>query len=319
MSKIINAFYGTFNVYVDVTAIIQNKIRVGRHIINVNNTTMGADPAPGQEKQLMITYSNYRTDIVPENSNYIWIDDDNQFKSLGFIICRCVKNLAHSFLWVECYRCIRKYYDNKIIIIDDNSNQNLIKNIPLVNTTIIKSEFYGSGEILPYYYFYHLKPFDQAVILHDNMFINKKINFGLKSGIKFLWHFNGLQYSNNSREMELIRCLKNNNNLLKLYSSGRWAGCFGAACVINYNFLNTLIRKYDLFRLIPHIRTRDDRMAFERIIGLLATAENQLLGDNGSFFGSIFNHPLNFSLTYNLYKSSNLYSNNYMTKVWSGR
>ena len=44
----------------------------------------------------------------------------------GFIILRHVNEKEHDNYWKTCYRTIRKFYNNPILIIDDNSNQ--IKN-----------------------------------------------------------------------------------------------------------------------------------------------------------------------------------------------
>ena len=59
---------------------------------------------------------------------------------LGFIILRCVKTEKSVDMWIHCYDCIRKYYpENKILIIDDNSDYKLIKNKKLYKTLIIQS------------------------------------------------------------------------------------------------------------------------------------------------------------------------------------
>ena len=43
--------------------------------------------------------------------------------SLGFIIIRHVNSKISDYYWKECYTCIRKFYDNPIVIIDDSSNK----------------------------------------------------------------------------------------------------------------------------------------------------------------------------------------------------
>ena len=60
-----------------------------------------------------------------------------------FVILRHVtKDLDDSCeIWKECYKSIRLFYSNKIIIIDNNSDYSIIKNnIELDNCEIIKSE-----------------------------------------------------------------------------------------------------------------------------------------------------------------------------------
>tara|TARA_R110000851_G_scaffold169164_3_gene315317 strand:- start:247 stop:495 length:249 start_codon:yes stop_codon:yes gene_type:complete len=77
-------------------------------------------------------------------------------KTLGFIILRYVKDTQSSKFWISSHQYIRKFYkDNKIIIIDDNSDYTFIDEDyqnSLENTSIIKSEFPKRGELLPYYY-----------------------------------------------------------------------------------------------------------------------------------------------------------------------
>jgi len=64
------------------------------------------------------------------------------------------------------------------MIIDDNSNRAFVnnRNVNMRNCDVVHSEFPGRGEILPYYYFYKKQPFSKAVVLHDSVFIQKKID-----------------------------------------------------------------------------------------------------------------------------------------------
>ena len=98
--------------------------------------------------------------------------------NVGFIILRHVKSKFTDRYWKYSYDSIRKFYpENKIVIIDDNSKQQFLTNKKLYKTQIIKSEFPGRGELLPYYYYSKKKFFDTAVIIHDSVFINKKLDF----------------------------------------------------------------------------------------------------------------------------------------------
>ena len=97
----------------------------------------------------------------------------------GFIITRNVVSEKTNKYWNQCVLCIRRFYPNKkIVIIDDNSNQQFVnaffdyKNIEVVN-----SVFKGRGELLPYYYFLKNRYFENAVIIHDSVFFHKRINF----------------------------------------------------------------------------------------------------------------------------------------------
>ena len=73
---------------------------------------------------------------------------------LGFIILRHVNSKLTNKYWIECYERIRKFYpENKIVIIDDNSNDTFLTQKSLYKTKIIKSDYSKRGELLPYYYY----------------------------------------------------------------------------------------------------------------------------------------------------------------------
>jgi|TARA_Y100000389_G_scaffold77054_1_gene73802 hypothetical protein len=92
-------------------------------------------------------------------------------------LSRRINNESTNKDWIHCYKSIRHYYpENKILIIDDNSNYKYITNEVLYKTRIIKSEYPGRGELLPYFYYLHNKEFDSALIIHDSVFINKKVD-----------------------------------------------------------------------------------------------------------------------------------------------
>jgi len=97
----------------------------------------------------------------------------------GFIITRYVNSEKTNKYWNRSIQCIKKFYpDKKIVIIDDNSNQNYVKaDFDYKNVEIIHSEYPCRGELLPYYYFFKQRFFRNAIILHDSVFFHRKINF----------------------------------------------------------------------------------------------------------------------------------------------
>ena len=99
--------------------------------------------------------------------------------SFGFIITRHVNSKSTNKYWNHTVKILRTLYPNtKIIIIDDNSNKTFVKaHFNYKNIEIIKSEFPGRGELLPYYYYIKNKFFENAIILHDSVFFHKRINF----------------------------------------------------------------------------------------------------------------------------------------------
>jgi len=224
-------------------------------------------------------------------------------ESYGFIITRHVNSEKTNKYWNKCVRCIRTFYPfKKIIIIDDNSNQNFIKaDFQYSNIEIIQSEFHGRGELLPYYYFYKNHFFDNAVIIHDSIFFHKRINFEKLVGVKVLplWHFEAdkenisktIIISNKlTNQREIQKKLTLNDNILGL-NHQHWYGCFGVQSFINYNFLRYIEKKYNVFNLLSIIKNREDRCSLERIFGaIFYTEENHNLTRMKSLFGNIFNN-----------------------------
>ena len=233
---------------------------------------------------------------------------------LGFIIIRHVNSKISDLYWKECYTCIRKFYDNPIIIIDDGSNHFLNENIKLTKCTIIyDKEHKGAGEILPYYYFHKLKPFDTAVIIHDSVFIQSKIDFNTDT-ITFLWSFeHWASHAILNEISELSKNLDYHSELSEMYHK-QWKGCFGCMSVIKWDFLNTLNNKHKLFDILPKIKNRADRQLIERIIALISY-NNTKMGE--SKFGDIHEY-ITWGTTFIEYLTKD-YSKYPIMKVWTGR
>ena len=221
----------------------------------------------------------------------------------GFILTRHVNSEVTNKYWNQSVKLIRTHYPlRKIIIIDDNSNQNFVNaDFKYSNIEIIQSEFHGRGELLPYYYFYKNHFFDNAVIIHDSIFFHKRINFEKLIGLKVLplWHFEADKENINKtiiisnklkNQIEIQKKLSLNDNILGL-NHQKWYGCFGVQSFINYNFLKYIEKKYNLFNLLSIVKNREDRCTLERIFGaIFYTEENHNLTKMKSLFGNIFNN-----------------------------
>ena len=252
-----------------------------------------------------------------ENEN---TENENTNK-LGFIILRNVYNTITNEYWKECFRCIRKFYpNNRVLIIDDNSDKQFVTNEVLNNTMIIESEFRKRGEFLPYYYYLRTNFCEKVVILHDSMYIKKYINFyDIVDEYNFLIYFD-LFYINDSAcyqsQLNLLRAL-NNKNLNKFYNKkeqGLWNGCFGSMTAISYNFLKQIDEEFRFIQMIPYITTRVERCAFERIIGCML----QYKCKKSSLFGHV-NTNCDWSLDFNKYKQNMYDSKKPIIKVFTGR
>jgi hypothetical protein len=223
--------------------------------------------------------------------------------TFGFIITRHVTSEITNQYWNECIRCIRKYYPfitTKIVVIDDNSDQQFVSaTYEYKNVIYVQSEFPGRGELLPYYYFYKNHYFDKAVIIHDSVFIQTKINFNkINLPVLPLWHFENEKKENLHNSLRIVNVLKNNYKIQEMlhdknkyeilsFNNQNWYGCFGVQCMIHYDFLNSLQTKYGVFNMLTNIQCRPDRCCLERIMGILFALEYPLLNKFPSLLGNI--------------------------------
>lgn len=253
----------------------------------------------------------------------------------GFIITRHVNSEITNKYWNQSVKLIRSIYPlRQIVIIDDNSNQEFVKSdFDYKNLTIIQSEFPQRGELLPYYYYLKYKWFPNAVIIHDSLFIHKKILFDKFSlPVLPLWHHN-YDKENIHNILRITYGLKNNNVLIQKihkkeeivinlgFSDDKFNLCFGGQCYIKLGFLEKIELKYGISNLVNFIHNRTDRCSLERILGLLFCQEYPRLLKIHSLFGDIMKSPRAFNYNYNDYdndiKQRKIISP--FVKVWTGR
>jgi|SaaInlStandDraft_4_1057021.scaffolds.fasta_scaffold01651_2 hypothetical protein len=277
--------------------------------VNISDVSDASDTS-----DIYVKYDHNGNRCILNNTNYL-----TNISDFGFIMLRHVDSITCDQYWKECYSCIRKYYDDIIVIIDDNSNVDCIDDaFEMINVIVITSEFgYPHGEILPYYYYYSLHLFDKALILHDSMFINKYIDYRNQQE-KFIWHFNGL-YEDYAYEQLLLSKLDHSVELLALHKNLKeWKGCFGCCGIVNYVTVKHFNDKYKLFNILDHIYTRSHRSCFERIIALLYHHSKIV---NDSLNGSIWQFKGNFKFGYDDYKNNKYieHENYNIIKIWTGR
>jgi hypothetical protein len=254
----------------------------------------------------------------------------------GFIITRHVNSLITNKYWNQCVKLIRTFYPFKqIIIIDDNSNQSFVSaDCNYKNIEIIQSEYPKRGELLPYLYFLKYKWFDNAVIMHDSVFIHKRIPFELFTyPVLPLWHhaydkdnLQNLQricsnLKNNLVLRQKLNLSNSNINILGLNDNDKFNLCFGVQSYINLHFLEMLENKYNITNLTSVIKNRSDRCGLERIMGLLFCQEYPKLKQKGSVFGNIHRHHRAFKYNYNNYLQdlNKKKACGPFVKVWTGR
>jgi hypothetical protein len=253
--------------------------------------------------------------------------------SWGFIITRHVNSENTNKYWNHSVKLIRRLYPyTKIVIIDDNSNQNLVKaEFNYTNVEIIQSEFHGRGELLPYYYYIKHKFFNNAVILHDSVFLHKRINFRALQNEKVIpfWYFNA-DNEDIFKTLKITEKLKNsyiiqqklsiNDNILGM-PINKWYGCFGCQAYINHDFLLQLEQKYNITNLVGAIQNRVDRCCLERILGCIFFTENPNLFRKKALFGDIMKHQKWGNLSFDKYiiQLKNGLLPSHIIKVWTGR
>jgi hypothetical protein len=253
----------------------------------------------------------------------------------GFIMTRYVKSEITNQYWNQSIKCIRMFYPNtKIIIIDDYSDYDFVKaDHEYKNIEIIQSDYKGRGELLPYYYFYKNKFFENAVIIHDSIFFHKRVNFEklVNFDVLPLWHFTQ-DKENVSNSLSLISRLNNyyllqknltlSDELLFIGSNNKWNGCFGVQSYINHEFLRKIVNKYNLLTLLDKVKSRPDRCCLERIFGLIFNIESPMAKKYRSLFGNIHSYNKAFDYTFDKYKYDLTVKKKIpksIIKVWSGR
>lgn len=251
----------------------------------------------------------------------------------GFIITRHVNSTNTNRYWNQCVKLIRTFYPFKqIIVIDDNSNQQFVKQaFPYKNLTIINSQFPGRGEILPYYYLLKYRWFPSAVILHDSCFVHRRIPFEtFNFNVLPFWH-HIYDKENLDNLIRISSSLKNNNQLIQKlkgndinilgFNKDNFNLVFGCQCYIKLSFLELLENKYNITNLVNVIHNRPDRCSLERILGLLFSQEYTKLNKINSLFGDIIVKNKSFAYSYEQYQrdlseKKVLYP---FVKVWTGR
>jgi hypothetical protein len=173
----------------------------------------------------------------------------------------------------------------------------------------VEGEYPGRGELLPYLYYLKHKLFDIAVVLHDSVFVNKYIDFNVEK-YKMLWQFEH-DWDQVQDETPMIQ-LFNDPELCKFYTNkSLWKGCFGGMSVITHDYLTRVNQVHPLHLLLDKVKTRYNRMSFERVIAALLqyhSMQPSLLGDIHTY--------CNFS---GRFEDRHVVSHLPLIKVWTGR
>lgn len=247
----------------------------------------------------------------------------------GFVLTRHVNSNVTNMYWNEACKSIRKVYpDVPIMVVDDNSDPAfLYTDIPLDGITVVQSEYKGRGEILAYYYFWTLRPFDKAVVIHDSVFIQHKIRAILDpvlaslQTVRFCWYFSHI-YDAPDVETFFIRCTESSvvDDWAHFHNQKRekWLGCFGVMSVVTHGFIDMLQQKHHFFKILDHVFSRNERYNIERVFASVCCMEDELACD--ALFGNIFDHPKSFDYNWEDYERGIYNPDRHpVLKLWTGR
>lgn len=246
--------------------------------------------------------------------------------NLGFVVLRHVISEETNEYWNECVKRINYFYPLRtIVIIDDNSKKEFIKDLYIhKNISIYESIYHKRGELLPFLYFIKYHWFNKMIFIHDSCFFHKRISFEkINFPILPFWHFLP-DYEQTNNIYSQLNSLKYSHELLSFFEKKdvflsrikEWNGIFGLMCIIDYEFLNRINQKYNLFNLINNVTTREQRCGLERSLSIVFYKEYSLLKFNPSLLGNIFSYGI-WNLSYSEYKKKKY--NLPLVKVWTGR
>ena len=237
-------------------------------------------------------------------------------ETIGFIILRNVRCSPTDRYWKRSYKSVRRFYPhNPIVIIDDASNYKYVDTAferKLRNCVIVRGEYPGRGELLPYLYYSKYKFFDKAVIIHDSVFINSVIDTNTQ-GYKFIWHFSdeGSKILRREWEKDILKHATVSRQFTEVYRDvSRWNGCFGCMSIVEHSYLLNVARHCDLLSLVPVIRERKNRECCERILACMLCVG----GKRPPLLGSIHDY-CPWGIKYGVDEDSTLP----IIKVWTGR
>lgn len=204
-------------------------------------------------------------------------------------ILRHINSDSTNKYWKLNYDFIRENYkDIKITIIDDSSNELFLnEDNKYTDVEFIYTEYNRSGEVLPYYYYLNKSEDTKkkyAIFIHDGVFIIGKIH-ELITEDEFtpLWSFESRieMYKplkvQNIKEIINEKATEKNKLIDRFNNFDSWRGVFGGMAIVSKDYIKKINERMDIKSLFDKINTREWRMAFERIVGILNEENNESL------------------------------------------
>lgn len=145
------------------------------------------------------------------------------------------------------------------------------------NTVVINSTLPPNrGELLPFYYLFMRRFSQNAVFIHDTVFLNSPIDskYLNTSTYHYLWTVRDSNEANQILEQRPSRILAMMDGGKELESlrqrADKWDICFGGMVVINLDFITQMFSDNNHLQvLIEAVDSRRGREAFERVVGVL--------------------------------------------------
>lgn len=220
-----------------------------------------------------------------------------------FIIPSFCNTQIHLIQLERCLNSIRKFHNNKIIVIDDHSPLH-IKDITskFENIELILSPNKGAGDMSTYEVFLNeTSSSETAVIFQDSMTLESALeHIEQIKDINYIWYFTNHRLlwdkiKEEQTQYNLLCNIQTHDDLIKhcifkfsdkidfknfiqqhYHEKDKWSGCFGCLSIINKQFLKLLNEKTDIIQILKHMNNNRTRRAAESVFSLACTF---VLGD----------------------------------------
>lgn len=219
-----------------------------------------------------------------------------------FIIPSYCNTDLHGLQLKRCINSIRRFHNNKIIIIDDYSDIDISSFVSSFdNVDIKKSQVKSAGDMVTYLTFKNMTEFETAIIFQDSMTLECALEDIEKiDTMKSVWYFtNHRLHWSHIEEPQTEYNIKNNikvhddlildcidklieNEEFKSFAKeiypqkNKWSGNIGCQSIINHNFLIEMDEKTGIIDFLSKMNNNRLRRVAESIFPI---ACQYMLGD----------------------------------------
>eukprot|EP01065_Artemidia_motanka_P009922 TRINITY_DN15148_c0_g1_i2.p1 TRINITY_DN15148_c0_g1~~TRINITY_DN15148_c0_g1_i2.p1 ORF type:complete len:429 (+),score=140.17 TRINITY_DN15148_c0_g1_i2:182-1288(+) len=249
--------------------------------------------------------------------------------AFGVVQLRHASTEEHAALWRHGYESVRAAYPSApVVIIDDGSVPALAQAMAaqtagdgLCTVVHAPAALTRRGELLLWWVFWSMRPFDTALLIHDSMICQEAVAVPAAvsaGGAAPLWSFNPSDYSCAILDLALLSLLKEGgrDDAMGRYLTPGWQGCFGGAAVASWAAADEMQRRFGVFNLLRAVENRTARMSAERTIGCLLS----LLGSEPARFGDVIvDNPRPWGYSWADFEAEGRPRLAPVVKIWAGR